>query len=427
VSLNSTRVLVVDADPEGGGALAAHLADIEGVDVVGLVHNRNAAKAEAETLKPDVLLVDLMLPGYRSIDIVRHVADTQPEIHILALVPSDPPHDRIMLAAEAGALGYVARDANLSEFASAIEQVHQGEPWLPLHQTYEVLQDGASDLVVSSEERRDRLTQVVLGLVPLTGLIAAITAFLWRQYWGDIGVRIADLGVDPTTRMIDVVIVFLVVLGTFGPLMFVRSWLEAIGAWMEEKPRLGAPAAKARALHLGKLPLGSILFNRWVAWLLLALVVLSILLLLARLMPLIVVLFFGPAVGIVLLANLLGLDDELPEALHLPHLEPWRVFGFLGLVLIVFLLALGTGVLVKGPDLRTDGLHGVLAPQVLGFRARPIVVYDLDEKQEPLGALYIGGNGDLYVLYDPCAETVRFVPVGSSRVELIDQVTCRSP
>jgi DNA-binding NarL/FixJ family response regulator len=105
-------------------------------------------------------------------------ADTQPEIHILALVPADPPHDRIMLAAEAGALGYVARDTNLSEFASAIEQVHQGEPWLPLHQTYEVLQDGASDLVVSSEERRDRLTQVVLGLVPLTGLIAAITAFL---------------------------------------------------------------------------------------------------------------------------------------------------------------------------------------------------------------------------------------------------------
>jgi DNA-binding NarL/FixJ family response regulator len=427
VSLNSTRVLVVDADPEGGGALAAHLADIEGVDVVGLVHNRNAAKAEAETLKPDVLLVDLMLPGYRSIDIVRHVADTQPEIHILALVPSDPPHDRIMLAAEAGALGYVARDANLSEFASAIEQVHQGEPWLPLHQTYEVLQDGASELAVSSEERRDRLTQVVLGLVPLTGLIAAITAFLWRQYWGGIGVRVADLGVDPATRMIDVVIVFLVVLGTFGPLMFVRSWLEPIGTWMEEKPRLAELAAKARALQLGKLPVGRILFNRWVAWVLVALVVLSILLLLARLIPLIVVLFFGPAVGIALLANLLGLDDELPEALHLPNLEPWRVLGFLGLVLIVFVLALGTEVLVKGPDLRTDGLHGVMAPQVLGFRARPVMLYDLDEKQEPLGALYIGGNGDLYVLYDPCEETVRFVPVGSSRVELIDQVTCQSP
>ena len=427
MSLNSICVLIVDADPGSGQALAARLDELEGIKIVGVAHNRNAAKAEAETLAPDVLLVDLMLPGYRSIDIVRHVADTQPEIHILALAPADPPHDRIMLAVEAGALGYIARDAALDEFAAAIEQVHQGEPWLPLHQTYEVLQEGAGELAVSSEERRDRLTQVVLGLVPLTGLIAAITAFLWRQYWGGIGVRVADLGVDPTTRMIDVVIVFLVVLGTFGPLMFVRSWLDAIGAWTEEQPRFTGPVGKAQALHLGKLPVGRILFNRWVAWALVAMLVLSVMLLLARLMPLIVVLFFGPAVGIVLLANLLGLDDELPEALHLPHLEPWRVLGFLGLVLIVFLLALGTEVLVTGPDLRTDGLHGVMAPQVLGFRARPIMLYDLDEKQEPLGALYIGGNGDLYVLYDPCAETVRFVPVGSSRVELIDQVTCRSP
>jgi hypothetical protein len=55
------------------------------------------------------------------------------------------------------------------------------------------------------------------------------------------------------------------------------------------------------------------------------------------------------------------------------------------------------------------------------------MLYDLDENLEPLGALYLGGNADLYVLYDPCAETVRMVPVGSSRVELVDQVNCPSP
>jgi hypothetical protein len=69
----------------------------------------------------------------------------------------------------------------------------------------------------------------------------------------------------------------------------------------------------------------------------------------------------------------------------------------------------------------------VLAPRVLGFRAKPVMVYDLEEKEEPLGALYLGGNADLYVLYEPCAEIVRSVPVGSSRVELIERVTCRSP
>ena len=55
------------------------------------------------------------------------------------------------------------------------------------------------------------------------------------------------------------------------------------------------------------------------------------------------------------------------------------------------------------------------------------MLYDLDEKHEPLGQLALGGNADLYELYDPCAETVRLVPVGASRVELIDRVDCRPP
>jgi hypothetical protein len=61
---------------------------------------------------------------------------------------------------------------------------------------------------------------------------------------------------------------------------------------------------------------------------------------------------------------------------------------------------------------------------VLGLSASPITLYDLDGNLDPLGALYLGGNADLYVLYDPCTETVRMVPVGSSRVELVDQVVC---
>ena len=95
-------------------------------------------------------------------------------------------------------------------------------------------------------------------------------------------------------------------------------------------------------------------------------------------------------------------------------------------LIILFLIVVGGEVWIKGPDLRTDGLHGLLAPQLLGLSARPMVLYDLDGNLEPLGALYLGGNADLYVLYDPCAETVRLVPVGSSRVEMVDKVTCGS-
>ena len=64
---------------------------------------------------------------------------------------------------------------------------------------------------------------------------------------------------------------------------------------------------------------------------------------------------------------------------------------------------------------------------MLGFTAKPIMLYDLEEKYEPLGALYLGGNADLYVLYDPCTEVVRLIPVSLSRVVHIDEVTCPSP
>ncbi len=396
------RVLVVDANPHNADAILKHWNEIAGIEVVGCSDNRNAALAQINELQPDVIVVDLMLPGMRSIDLVRRVVNDQPQTRILALVPADPPHDRIMLAAEAGALGYVCRGAQTSEYTDAIEQVQRGEPWLPLRQTYEILQDGAGELAVSTQERRSRLTEVLLGLIPLTGLVAAITAFLWRHYWDDIGVRVSDLGVDPTTRMIDVLVVIVLIIGIAGPLLFVRPWVLTFSEWIKDQPRLGSKVKKLRSLHLGKLPVGRLLINYWVVWALGLIVVLSITLLLTRYMPLIMVLFVGPAVLVVFVANILDLDDELPDFLHLPHLDSWRVLGFLGIILIVFLLALGAEVLLIGPDLRPDGVHGILAPKVLGFSAKPVMLYDLDERHEPLGALYLGGNADLYVLYDPC-------------------------
>ena len=267
---NLIRVLLVDADPQESGMLPKRMREVEGIEVIGIANNRNAALAEVKELHPDVLVVDLMLPGIRSIDLIRKVASDQPQLRILALVPADPPHDRIMMAAEAGALGYICRNTDLSEFAAAIEQVHRGEPWLPLQQTYTVLQDGAGELALSSQERRTRLTEVLMGVIPLTGLIAAITATLWRRYWGDIGVRVTDLGVDPTSRMIDVLVVLVVVIGIAGPLLFVRYWVKDISKWIFTQPRLARTVDKLRSLRLGKLPVGRLLISYWVAWVLLA-------------------------------------------------------------------------------------------------------------------------------------------------------------
>jgi DNA-binding NarL/FixJ family response regulator len=417
---NQIRVLVVDADTSGEGHLRSKLEAIPGIEIVGISHSQRMALNQVETTQPEFLLVDLMLPGYRSIELISQVSASYPDIRILALSPGDIPHEKVMMAIRSGALGFITRDASHAEAEEAIQQVHQGEHWLPLEDTYTVLGEAAAELTVTAEERRGRLMQVALGLIPLTGLIAGITALLWRNYWGQIGVRVVDLGVDPTTRMIDLLGLFLRIIGIFGPILFVRSWVETLGKWIEKNlPSTAAWVARARRHRLGRL-----VFNQWLARGLMALLIVTFLILLTRYFPLITGLILGPFVGLILLANLLDLDQELPDALRLPHLGSRRVIVFLGLVIFIFLLIVGTEVWIMGPDLRTDGLHGFLVPEALGFSARPVTLIDLDGNLEPLGALYLGGNADLYVLYDPCTRNIRFVPVGSSRVEFVDGVVC---
>ena len=414
------RVLVVDADTSGEGHLRSKLEVIPGIEIIGITHSQRMALNQVETTRPEFLLVDLMLPGYCSIELISQVSASNSDIRILALSPGDIPHDKVMMAIRAGALGFITRDASHAEAEEAIQQVHQGKHWLPLEDTYTVLGEAAAELTVTAEERRGRLMQVALGLIPLTGLIAGITALLWRNYWGQIGVRVVDLGIDPTTRMIDLLSLFLRIIGIFGPILFVKSWVETLGKWIEKKSySITAWVAKARRHRVGRL-----VFNQWVARGLMALLLVTALLLLTRSFPLILGMFLGPAVGLILLANLLDLDQELPEALQLPHLGSRRVIVFLGVIIFVFLFIIGTEVWIMGPDLRPDGLHGFLVPEALGFSARPVTLIDLDGNLEPLGALYLGGNADLYVLYDTCMENVRLVPVGSSRVELVDRVVC---
>lgn len=417
---NLIRVLVVDADSSGEGYLHSMLEGIEGIEIVGIVHSQRMALTQVESTQSDFLLVDLMLPGYRSVDLISQVSVSHPDIRILALSPGDIPHDRVIMAIRAGALGFITRDSSHDEVAEAFQQVHLGEHWLPLEDTYTVLEEASADLSVTAAERRNRLGSVVLGLIPLTGLVAAITGLLWREYWGQIGVRVVDLGVDPTTRMIDVLGMFLIILGIFGPILFVKSWVDAIGKWiLKTSPSTFAWMVKANGHRLGRL-----VFNRWVAWFLLTLLLLTSLVWLTHIFHLFTAVVIGPVVGLILLANLLDMDQELPDAMHLPHLGARHVIIFLGVVTIVFLFVISTEVWIRGPDLRTDGLHGFLAPEALGLSARPMTLYDLDEKFEPLGALYLGGNADLYVLYDPCKDIVRLVPVGSSRVEMVDRVVC---
>ena len=427
IDIKPVSLMVVVSIPEGKAAIENFLSELEDIEIVGLAYNNRTAIQQLKSIQPDVLLIDVMLLRLRSIEIISYVSSIQSDVKILALSPGDPPHDRIILAVQAGALGYVSWDATPAEISAAIQKVFYGEYYLPLEATYEILQEVAPELKSFAEEKRTKIFEILLGLVPLVGVISGMTGFLWREYWEQIGVRAVDLGAIATMHATDLVIIFFMILGIVGPLLFINTWMGMIGDWLNEQPRATKIFRKGQRIKIGKLSIGRLLFGAWMGRLILVLVVLITTLPLKLTGGKMLSLFIGVVMALVFLAHIIGIKDELPTLLKLIDNEFKPNLIFLGVLYLIFLFVVGIEVYVIGPDLRTDGLHGFLAPEVLGFLAQPAMLYDVGGKYQPLGVLYLGGNGDRNVLYDPCTKTVRFFPVSSSSVELIDEVQCSSP
>ena len=430
MSTNPIRLMAVVSVPEGKAHFQGMLSELKVLflaesrehDVVGIAYNKRSAIQLIERAPPDVLLIDVTLLGLRSIEIISYVSATLPDVKILAMSPGDPPYDRVILAMQAGAMGFESKDSDASEVFDAIKKVMRGEYHLPIEDTVDVMKQAAPELTIAAKERRGKLAEGLLTLIPLIGIISAFTQFLWRKYWGSIGVRVSDLGVDASSRVTDFLIFLLVLIGIFGPLMFIRSWMKMIGSRVDTHPKLSLLLTKVSNIKI----MGFHLFGYWMGWMVLAVLVLLITLPFDGSGGKVLTLVMGIVFALILLAHILGSIDFLP---------PWliiakdRVRGTISIIsgLILVLLIVLTVEVFEGPDLRPDGVHGFLAPKAIGLSARPAIIHDLDDKYPPIQVLYLGGNADLYVLYDPCEKIVRMIPVGSSRVKMIKEVQCSSP
>lgn len=375
------------------------------IDVVQFARRINSLDELADDA--DVVIVDVGFPDGAAF---RHIASTVerlPDLRILALTAAPPSHEDVARAVGAGAAGFVDVDADASEFADAVRAIHRGETWLPGTATWTVLRDVAADLAVTTTERRSRLVAVALGLVPLAGILAAILSLLWRKYLGSIGVRPVDIAIDPTTRVVDAVVAISFLIGVFGPLLYIRSWLS------EAESQLGERGSRWLAGH------------RTLASIAVGLVVLVVAAVLSVYADLVLIVVFGPIVAASVLASTLGLSLEMPSVLRIDFDRPKRAAFAASAIALLFLSALSAEVLVQGPTFGEKGAEGFLVPKFMGFSARPAIVTDVDGALPVRQRLYLGGNADLYILVDPCNDdTIEMVSVGSSRIEIIDEISC---
>jgi DNA-binding NarL/FixJ family response regulator len=101
--------------------------ELEGrVDVVGEAGDVDAAVAEVLARDPDVVLLDVHLPGGGGVEVLRRLAEQRPASKCLALSVSDDPQD-VIAVIRAGARGYVTKTISPDELVDAIHRVHEGD------------------------------------------------------------------------------------------------------------------------------------------------------------------------------------------------------------------------------------------------------------------------------------------------------------
>src|SRR5438094_3353717 len=125
-TLETLRIVIADDHPVFRYGLRALLDAAPDTEVVGEATSGDEAVSLATTLQPDVVLMDLNMPGTNGIEATRQIAAAHPQIGILVLTMFED-DDSVFAAMRAGARGYILKGAEGEETLRAIHAVAHGE------------------------------------------------------------------------------------------------------------------------------------------------------------------------------------------------------------------------------------------------------------------------------------------------------------
>ena len=123
---DAIRVLLVDDHAVVREGLRNFLALQDGLEIVGEASDGNEAIEQAQRLEPDVILMDLVMPGLDGIGAMRQLRARSPASRVIVLT-SFLEDERVLPAIQAGAAGYLLKNVAPAELARAIRAAHAGE------------------------------------------------------------------------------------------------------------------------------------------------------------------------------------------------------------------------------------------------------------------------------------------------------------
>lgn len=127
--MDAIRILLVDDHPVVREGLRRMLELEDDFQIVGEAAGAKEVLAQVESASPDVILMDIKMPGVDGIELTRQIKEKHPDYHIIMLTLYD---EYLPRAIEAGAAGYLLKDIRREELARAIRAVREGRAPLNL-------------------------------------------------------------------------------------------------------------------------------------------------------------------------------------------------------------------------------------------------------------------------------------------------------
>ena len=119
------RIVIADDHAVVRAGLRALMANKPEIELVGEAQNGRQAVLKTQTLNPDVLLLDMVMPDIDGLEVIKEIKQHNPQVRILVLTTFDD-DERVIRAIKAGALGYLLKDSLPQQLLEAIRDVYQG-------------------------------------------------------------------------------------------------------------------------------------------------------------------------------------------------------------------------------------------------------------------------------------------------------------
>jgi NarL family two-component system response regulator LiaR len=164
--LQPIKVMIVDDHPVIRDGLKNMLIAFDDLEFSDEAENGRIALDRCRQNTPDVILMDILMPEADGIQATRAILDEFPQVKIIILT-SYPKDDLIQEALEAGAIGYILKNATIDSLAEAIRAAHAGQPTLAPEATKALIRITTGPLKLGSDlskREKEVLALIVEGL-----------------------------------------------------------------------------------------------------------------------------------------------------------------------------------------------------------------------------------------------------------------------